>query len=74
MMAALKPLIFCHKTLQKNFLFESSTLEEGYGSLQLTTQAPKMMFKAKKWHFLAIFGTKCGFFCDGGSERLHYCA
>ena len=60
-MAALKPLIFCSKTLQKVSL-ESSTLKIGYGALQLTTQAPKTLFQAKKWHFLAIFGQKIRFF------------
>ena len=60
-MAALKPLIICFKNLQ-NASFESSTLKKGYGALQLTTQAPKTLFQAKKWHFLAIFGQKMRFF------------
>ena len=57
-MAALKPLIIWSKTLQNPLFFESSTLKIGYGALQLTTQAQKMLFQAKKWHFLAIFGQK----------------
>ena len=50
------------QNLVKRFFFESSTLKIGYGALQLTTQAPKTLFQAKKWHFLAIFGQKMRFF------------
>ena len=60
-MAALKPLIICSKTLQNAFLSESSTLKKGYGALQLTTQAPKTLFQAKKMAFFWPFwGKKCG--------------
>ena len=55
----------------KKLHFESSTLKIGYGALQLTTQAPKTLFWATKWHFLPIFGQKMRFFCDGASETLN---
>ena len=50
------------QNLAKHFCFEPSTLKIGYGALQLTTQAPKTLFYATKWHFLAIFGQKMRFF------------
>ena len=60
-MAAPKNWITCSKTLQTRF-FESSTLIIGWEALQLPTQAPKTLFEAKRWLFLAIFGQKMGFF------------
>ena len=69
-MAAQQQMITCSKTLQNTFFFESSTLKIGWGGLQLTTQAPKTLFWAKTWRFLAIFGQKCGFFGDGGSKTI----
>ena len=70
-MLAPEPLIICSKKLQNTF-FESSTLKIWYGALPVTTQAPKTLFWAKKWLFLAIFGQKMRFFCDGGPETLDY--
>ena len=49
---------------------QSSILRIGYGALPVTTQAPRTLFEAKKWLFLAIFGQKMRFFGDGGPETL----
>ena len=46
----------------KQTSFESSTLKLGYGALPVTTQAPKTLFWAKIWLFVAIFGQKMRFF------------
>ena len=70
-MLAPEPLLNCSKRLQ-NTLFESSTLKIWYGALPVTTQAPKTLFWAKKWLFLAIFGQKCVFCGNGGPETLDY--
>ena len=57
--------------LTKRFFFESSTLIIGYGALQLTTQAPKTRFKAKKMAFFGhVWAKNAVFFGDGGSETL----
>ena len=50
------------QNLAKHLFFESSTLKIGWRALQLTTQAPKTLFWAKTWRFLAIFGQKMRFF------------
>ena len=46
------------QNLAKHVFFESGTLKIGWGALHPTTQAPKTLFYAKNWHFLAIFGLK----------------
>ena len=69
-MAALKPLITCSKTCRTLFL-ESGSLKIGYGYLQLTTQAPKALFQATKWHFLAILGQKMRFWAVLGLLLHH---
>ena len=44
--------------LAKHVFFECSSLKIGWGALHPTTQAPKTLFEAKKWYFLAIFWVK----------------
>ena len=60
-MAAPINSITCSKTLQNTFLRVQHP-ENRVGALHLPTQAPKTLFEAKKWLFLAIFGQKMGFF------------
>ena len=60
-MAALKPLTICSKPCKTRFS-ESNNLKIGYGALQLTTQARKTLFWARKWHLFAIFGQKLRLF------------
>ena len=68
-MVAPKHTKTCSQFLQDAF-FESSTLKIGWGALHLPTRAPKTLFWAKKWLFLAIFGQKMQFFGDDGSKTL----
>ena len=69
-MAAAKHPTTCSKTLQNTF-FYSSTLKIGWGALQLPTQAPKTLFRAKNGIFFAILGQKMQFFRDGGSKTIN---
>ena len=63
------------QNLAKHVCFESGNLKLGYGALQLTTQAPKTLFQAKKNGIFGHFwAKKCAFLVMAAPKHSITCS